>query len=204
MVIRVPDTGMGQASVIHIGPIVCIAYGMIIPAVRSVVYQAESNGRADEISVERPVHIMPVIDINKAGIVGIHACGIVKDMQAAQAVNLSVPIPDINPADLGNTPVIVVVYRDILHLNYGSIIVILHERIIIKAGIEGYGGPAEIHSGTNLNPIFNVEVKFPVRIYREGNSIFHKDEWVSIAGCKVFNCIFRGCSQGKSGSQDKR
>ena len=190
MVIGVPDTGMGEAPVIYIRPVVGVAYRLVIPAVRPVVYQAEPHGRTDEISVIRPIHIMPVIDVYEAGIVAIYTSRVIEDMKSAETIYPSVAISDIDSANLGDTSVIIIVYRYILYLNDGPVIIVLHIRIVVIAGVEGDCSTSKIYTGSHLNPVIYVEVKLTVRIYRKGNPVFYKYEGVPVRGREVIHRIY--------------
>jgi alkyl sulfatase BDS1-like metallo-beta-lactamase superfamily hydrolase len=99
--------------------------GAIVPSIGSVVHQTQSYGRSGKGGVERPVNILSVVHVDISGMVIVESPTVIVDVHAAHTTHPIASITDIYIADLGNTPIIVVIDRHVLHLDYRPIIVIL-------------------------------------------------------------------------------
>src|SRR5690606_6167894 len=128
-----------------------------------------------EIAVERPVYIMPIVDVDIAGIVA-QGGTVVINVKPSDPTDPSVVIMDFHIADLGDAPIIVIVYGDVLHLDHGPIVIVLDKGIVVITGVEGDSHIADLGTDSNIDPIVHIKIKFTIRIYREGHPVLHKDE----------------------------
>jgi hypothetical protein len=159
-------------------PVIGIPDRMIIPAVRIGVNHAVTIGGAYKIPVEWPVNIYPVKRVDIPYVVVIKAHGVIKNPHTSQTVDQPVTIVDLNATDPVYPAVVIVVNRYVLYLNHGPVVVVLYVGAVVKTGIEGYGCSSNSDSG--LYPVVDVKIKFPIRIYGEGNPVLGKDERTGI------------------------
>jgi hypothetical protein len=123
-----------------------------------------------------------------------HTSVVIVNIHATNTSKSTIVIPNIDSTYLRNTTIIVIVYRYILYLDYGSIVIVLNKRTIVKSGIEGYIGSAYIKVGTNIYLVVHVKIELTIAIYGKGNSIFHKNHGVISAKCIAdSNVFFQGC-----------
>jgi hypothetical protein len=118
---------------------------------------------------------MPVIDIDETGIVAEYA-SVVINVETAYPTNPTIVIPDIYIPDLGNTTVIVIEDRNVLYLDYGTIIIILDKRIVVESRIEGDADIADSGTNTYIDSNVHIEIELTIWINRKSYTIFHKDE----------------------------
>lgn len=77
--------------------------------------------------------IMPVIHIDKTGVVIVESSRIVEYVHSSNSSDPSADIVQINIADLCNPTVVVIVYWNVLYLYNSTIIIVLNIGIVIKA-----------------------------------------------------------------------
>jgi hypothetical protein len=191
------DGGICAPLVVSIRGIVGISDGGIEPSIRTVVYQAKSKGRSCKISVEWGIGIITVVHIDIAGMVIIKSPVVVIDIHAAKSENTSTVIADVNIANLRYTTIKVIVYGDILNLDYSTVIIILCIWTIIETGIEGNRNPIVVSYG-----VIYIKIELPIRKYGKRNTVFHKNKGVvvpiSIADCNLI--FFNTCGHDTGGT----
>lgn len=128
---------------------------------------------------------MSVEHVDISGMVIVESPTIVIHVHIAHTVYPVPVIVDINITDLGNTTVIIVINRYILNLNNCTIIVILGIGTIIISGVEGYS----VSTAGNL--IFDIKIKFPIRIDRKRYAVLDKNKGVVVAIGFVFRNLIR-------------
>lgn len=174
------NRGVNPSVVVPVRCIIGISYRMIISSVRPGKYLAKSNSGPDKEPVIWPVDIKSVETIDIACIVVKVTQIVVIDPETANAPDHSVPIPNIDIANLTYPSVKVIEYRYVLYLDHCTVIVILHKWVIVEPGVEGNAAIAHIHLGSNGYPVIDIEVKFSIRIYRKSNPVFHKNERLAV------------------------
>lgn len=139
---------------------------------------------------------MPVVHVNVSGMVIVESSIVVVDIHTADTTYSVTAIIDIHIADLRHTTVIIIKDRYIFDLDYGTIIVILGIGTIIVTRVEGHSVSAA------RNTVVDVEIKFPIRIYRKGNTVLDKNKRVVVPIRPDFrNLIIKGsCGQGTGGT----
>ncbi|SDE62208.1 hypothetical protein SAMN05421636_106161 [Pricia antarctica] len=135
--------------------------------------------------MERLVDVMSVEHVDISGMMIVESTTVIIDIHVAHTVYPIPVIVDINITDLGNTTVIIVINRYILNLNDCTIVVILGIGTIIISGVECYPVP------TSRNLIFDIKIKFPIRIYRKRYAVLDKNKGVVVAIGFVFRNLIR-------------
>src|SRR5680860_97728 len=148
--------------------------------------------------MERSVNVMSVINVDIPGMMIVESPTVVIHVHIAHTVYPIPVIADINITDLGDTTVIIVIYRYIFYLYHSTIIVVLGIGAIIVTGVKSHS------ISTSRNIFVYREIKFPIRIYRKRNAVLDKNKGVVIAIGKVFrNLIPRvsgSCGHGTGGT----
>jgi len=181
VVITLTYRSINPAVVKAIRPVPGVTHGVVIPAVRIIVHQAEVERRAGEIGMPWTVHIVPVIYIDISSVVIKDTIRPVVDIEPTYAANATIPIADAYITDLIHTTVEIVIDGYMLHLDHGAIVVILYKRIIVESGIKSNACASQINMPTYLVESIDKEIKFPIRIDRKGDPTFCEDERLSIS-----------------------
>src|SRR5690606_39879227 len=161
--------------VVPIGDIIGVAYGLVIPSIGRGVYDAVAIGGPDKVPVEGHVHIVPVVYIDKTGIVAVGGT-VVIDMHAPDPSDHSVVVMDIHVPDLGDPPVIVVIDGYVLHLDHRPIFIVLYIGVVVVARVEGDAHISDLGPDPYIYSIVHVQVELTVGIDREGHPVLHKAE----------------------------
>jgi len=137
--------------------------------------------------MERAININPIVGVDISSMIIIITAVIVIHIHAPHSEYPSISVRYIHIPDLGDTTIIIVEYRNIFNLNYGTVIVILGIRTIIISRVEGDAVPATFYV------IVYVKIELPIRVYRKRNAVLHKNKGVvvsiSIAWCNlIFAC----------------
>lgn len=140
--------------------------------------------------MERSVYIVSIVHIDKPVIVTEHST-IVKNVQSANASKPSVSVTYIYGSYSRYPTVVIVKDRGVLHLDNGTIIIILYKRIIVETGVKGDTYVTHTGPDTYINTVINVKIELPVRINRKRYAIFHKNEFVSVIVIDGSNLIFQ-------------
>ena len=183
--------GIGPSCIVLVRTIVRIAYRAVKPSIGSVVDQTESYRGSGEKRVEGSVHIMSVVHIYETGMVIIESPVVIKDNHAAYSTYAIATIVDVHVPDLGNTTVIVIKNGYVFDLYHRTIIIILCVRAIIVSGVKGH--PVS----TTAYIIVDIKIELPIRIYREGNTVLHKNKGVVITIGSCFKSLILGCGLGE-------
>lgn len=106
---------------------------------------------------------MSVIDVDVSCVVTEHT-SVVIHVQSTDSTDPAVVVPYIHISDLGNTAIIIVEYGNVLHLDHCAIIIILDERVIVVAGIEGDAYIPNLGTYAYIHPAVHVEVELTIGI----------------------------------------
>jgi len=187
------------AVVVPVRAVIRIADGTVEPPVRTVIDHAEPNGRTGKVAVPRAEYIRPVIHVDKPGVVVVNPTGGVKDAHPANPVGQAVAIQDIHTANTAYATVVVVVYRDIFHLDDGPVVIVLHIGVVIIPGVKGHPDGANPHMGVYVYAVVDIKIKFAIRIYRKRNTVLDKNKRVAkVEGIAKRNLIV--CAGGDRAS----
>lgn len=126
------DTGIRPACIVVIRPVVGIPDRVVIASVGLWVHHTKCGSRPDEIPVKRLIYINPVKGIDISDMVVVVPKSIVVDTHTTEAVKPSAPVVHVNIPDSADPSVIIIEDRELRNLYDGSIVVILHIRIVIE------------------------------------------------------------------------
>jgi hypothetical protein len=185
----------GLPVVVPVRLIVIMPYRRIILSVWSVIDDTVINRRDHIIGVPWAVHIIPVVNIDKTGIIGKSVVSIVMDVQSTDpAYATKAVISDKDIARLNDPTVIVVVNWGIFNLNHRSKIVILHIGIIVVTRIETNAYISKISICAKVWTItIDIKIELAIGEYGKLNAILHKNEGITITSCQA------RCISGKGG-----
>jgi disulfide bond formation protein DsbB len=159
------DLRISPSHIVVVRPVIGISDGMVIPSVGLGIYHAISGGRPYKIPVEWLVDINPVIRIDVPEVVIVVPEPVVVDTHAPQAIQPSAPVGHMNVPDSADPSVIIVKDREVRDLDYRPEIVILHIRVVVETGIEGYG-PLSCHTaGLKTDLSVQVKVELSIGVY---------------------------------------
>src|SRR5690606_3777568 len=130
------DLHIGPPRVVPVGDIVGVAHRTVVPPIGGGVHDTVGNGGPDKVPVEGPVHIMPVVYVDKSGIMAEDRT-VVMDVHAPDPTDHPVVVTDVHVPDLGDPAIIIVIDGDVLHLDHRPIIIVLHIGVVVVAGVEG-------------------------------------------------------------------
>jgi hypothetical protein len=153
------DFGICPSGVVAIRAIIGISYRVVEPSVRSVIYQAQSYGRSSKESVPRPIDVKAVVHVDISGVVIIESPAVIVHIHASNTSHPVAAIVYIHITDLGDPTVMIVKNGDVLHLNHGSVIVVLGIGTIIVTGVEGHPVSASRYV------ILDIKIELPIGIY---------------------------------------
>ena len=172
IVIGLTYRSIDPAVVKSIRPVPGVTNGAVIPAVRIIVHQAEVQRRAGEIGMPWAVHIVPVIYVDIPCVIVKDAIRTVVDIKSANPTYETVAITDTYIADLIYTAVEIVIDGYMLHLDNGTVIVILYIGIIVESGIKGNTCASQIDMSTYLVESVDIEIKLTIRINGKSDPTF--------------------------------
>src|SRR5690606_1647128 len=118
---------------------------------------------------------MPVVYVDKAGKVAENDTVVIY-VHAPDPTDPATVIIYVHAPDLGNTAVVIVIYGDVLHLDHGTIVVVLNIGLVIVSRVEGDAHISDLCPYALIHPIVHIEVEFPIRVYRKGDPVLDKDE----------------------------
>lgn len=127
-----PYMGIRPARIVVIRPVVGIPDRGVIASVGLWIHHTKCGSRPDEIPVKRLVYINPVIWIDISDMVVVVAESIVIDTHTTKAVKPATPIVHVNIPNSADPSVVIIEDRKLCDLYDGSVVVILHIRIVIE------------------------------------------------------------------------
>lgn len=120
--------------------------------------------RSGKIIVIGLVHIISVIYVDKSGMITVVSPWVIVHIHASKTVYPSIVITNIDIPDPIYPTIIIIIDRNVLYLNYGTVVVILNIGIVVVTRIEGDLCVSKIHIGIPADPIVNIEIEFPIGI----------------------------------------
>ena len=117
--------------IVVVRPVLGVSNRMVIPPVRMAVNHAVTKGRSYEKPVEGPVGVYPVIRIDVSDMIIVIAHRGIVNAHPTKSIDPAVAIGDLHIPNLVHPPVEVVVNGYMLHLYHRSVVIVLHEGVVI-------------------------------------------------------------------------
>jgi hypothetical protein len=125
------------------------------------------------------VNITSVIDVDETRIVRKYSSAS-KYLKTTNLTYKSIPVPDINAPDLTYSSIEIIVNRDVFYLDHSAIVVVLNIRVVVKSRVKTQAHIPYAHTYSYTGIVTNIKVEFSVRIHRKGDSLFVKNEALSV------------------------
>jgi hypothetical protein len=125
-------TGIRPSRIVVIRPVVGIPDRGIKASVGLWIHHTKCSSRPDEIPVKRLIYINPVKWIDITDMVVVIPESVVVDTHTPKAVKPAAPVVHVNIPNSADPSVIIIEDRKLCDLYDGSVVVILHIRIVIE------------------------------------------------------------------------
>jgi len=206
--VKVPAAiGVVLVSTVVMYPVVgkAVSYRGIIPTVWIVIDHTMRIKRSCIIYMPWTVDIGSVVRTNVPSAVGVVPVRIIEDVQATHPYDAVVGITDFYITGLDDASKLVVINRNILYLDYSTVVVVLHVSIVIVTGVVRDAYPRGIDVDVYLTSVVTShidKVELSIGEYGKLYATFHEDVRITIVVIAVGSGSFTGSVHGEGRQEE--
>src|SRR5690606_35407669 len=120
---------IGTPCVVDIRRVIRISYGRIVSSIRCIIHDAMAINGSGKIVVIGLVYIISVVYVDESRMITVISPWVIVHIHPSNTIYPTIVITNIDVPDSGYPSVIIVIDRNVFHLYYGTVVIILDVRI---------------------------------------------------------------------------